>query len=111
MPTPRAFTLIELAAVVACLGLGGIMLNPLQPEGGLLKARSTARQLKDSTQQRGIHQGFVLWAQNNNDEYPLPAKIDKRNDTVKEKGRAKNTSANIMSVLIYNGFFSPELCV
>lgn len=69
------------------------------------------RQIKDSTQVRGIHQGMVLWAQNNSDVYPLPSVIDAKDETVAERGRAKDTTANIMSVLMYNGFFSPELCV
>jgi hypothetical protein len=75
------------------------------------KARASARQIKDSTQIRGIHQGMVMWAQNNNDSYPLPSVLDKANTTVKGPAAEKDTTANIISVMIYNGFFGPELCV
>ena len=44
------------------------------------------RLVKDSTQIRGIHQGMVLWAQNNKDQYPLPSVIDAHNDTVADQG-------------------------
>jgi hypothetical protein len=109
MPTPRAFTLVETAAVLLCLGVGAALLG--QPQDPLSKARASARQIKDATQIRGIQQGMVLWAQNNNDLYPLPSSVDKMNTTVADKGTAKDTTGNIYSMLIYNGFFSPELCV
>jgi type II secretory pathway pseudopilin PulG len=110
---PRAFTLIETAAVLACLGVGGVLLAPGQPGNPIAKARESARQIKDSQQLRGIHQSLVLWAQNNKDSYPLPSTIDKGDMTVKPTGSAqsKDTTANIFSVMIYNGFFSPELCI
>jgi hypothetical protein len=109
MPNSRAFTLVETAAVIACVGVAGALLA--QPGDPLVRARDSARQIKDSTQIRGIHQGLVLWAQNNNDLYPLPSKVDKRNTTVAALGADKDTTANCFSMLIYNGFFSPELCV
>lgn len=84
--------------------LVGIMLPALG------KARSSARQLKDSTQIRGIHQGMVLWGQNNSDMYPMPSVIDVQNATL-AAGTAKDLPRHMVSVLIYNGFFSPELCV
>lgn len=102
----RAFTVIELVvAVIVVLVLVAILLPAMAPS-----RCHGCRQIKDSTQIRGIHQGMVLWAQNNKDRYPLPSEIDAGNVTVAEDG-AKDTTANIMSVLIYNGFFSPELCV
>jgi hypothetical protein len=105
----RAFTLIELAAVVVCLGAGAALFS--QPRNPISKARESARQIKDSTQIRGIGQGLILWVQNNNDVYPLPSRVDEGNTTVADKGTAKDTTANCFSMLIYNGFFSPELCV
>jgi hypothetical protein len=101
----RGFTLIELAASVGAAGLlvsGAALVT--QP-------RDDARKLKDSTQIRGIQQGLVVWAQNNEDSYPLPSAIDKNNDTVKEQGRAKDTTANIYSTMVYIGALSPEIFI
>jgi len=101
----KGFTLIELLVVIAIIAL---LIGILLPALG--KARASARQLKDSTQIRGVHQGMVLWAQNNNDKYPFPSDIDKGNQTM-ALASPKDKPAHMMSVLVFNGFFSPELCV
>jgi len=95
-----------IAVAVCCLI--AIPVAVLLPALG--KARSSARQIKDSTQVRGVHQGMVLWAQNNNDEYPIPSRIDK-NDVTISAADGKDLPRHALSVLIYNGFFSPELTV
>ncbi len=117
----RGFTLIEagfsVAAVSGLLCLGA--LPRAQPEGkgggsllgSLAKARASARQIKDATLVRGIHQGLIMFAQNNKDSFPLPSVIDAKNDTVDVPGAEKDTTSHIMSVMIFNGFFGPELCV
>ena len=101
----KAFTLIELLVVIAIIAL---LIGILLPALG--KARASARQIKDSTQIRGVHQGMVLWAQNNSDNYPTPSQIDKGWTTL-SSNVVHDVPRNMMSVLIYNGFFSPELCV
>ena len=101
----KGFTLIELLVVIAIIAL---LIGILLPALG--KARASARQLKDSTQIRGVHQGMVLWAQNNGDRYPLPSDIDKADTTVTD-ANGKDLPRHMISVLIFNGFFSPELCV
>jgi prepilin-type N-terminal cleavage/methylation domain-containing protein len=112
---PRCgFTLVELAACVAAAGVvvAAAALGTGQPEGASKKAAGlTARLLKDQTQIRGIVQSCIVWAQNNKDAYPLPSVIDAADATVPEKGAAKDTSANIMSLLVYNGFVPVELLV
>lgn len=106
----RAFTAIELAACVSAAGvitsLGAVGLGG-QPGG----TKWEQNQKKDSTQVRGIHQAMVVFAQNNDDRYPLPSKLDAQNNTVKSGGRAKDTSANIYSILVFNGSISPEILV
>ncbi len=77
----------------------------------LARARASARQLKDSTQIRGILQSMVVWAGSNDGKLPLPSEHDKLDQTVSLNGRAKDTTANILSILIYNGFIAPELCI
>lgn len=109
----RGFTLVEAAAlclVGAGVLAGGIASQP-NDEAALARARQSARQLKDATQIRAIVQAMMIWSQMNKDVYPLPSMIDKQDSTVADKGRAKDTTANILSILAWNGSISPELCI
>ena len=102
----RAFTLIELLVVIAIIAL---LVGILLPALG--KARQSARQLKDSTQVRGILQSMVVWANNNAGEYPIPSRIDSGNQTTAATLETKNITSAVLSVLIFNGNISPELCI
>ncbi|CAG0992926.1 hypothetical protein PHYC_02398 [Phycisphaerales bacterium] len=106
------FTLIDLLVVLIVVAfVAGVIFIPMTARRGCCGSRP----IKDSTQIRGIHQGMVLWAQNNNDVFPLPSLADPDNSTIAlpqdTPAAAKNTTANIVSLMIYQGFFSPEICV
>ncbi len=105
----RAFTLIELSVVilVVAIVIAAVFFLWLPSLGK--SAGPTGRRLKDSSQIRSVVQAMVTSAGYNRDGYPLPSKLDTKDATVSEVGEAKNTSANILSLLIYNGHISPEI--
>jgi prepilin-type processing-associated H-X9-DG protein len=129
-----AFTLIELVAVVGTVvtsgavfalvlgpgGGGGQPAKEKQPQGpgkqaDQLKelgiARAKARQVKDEANLRSIIEAMHAWAKVNKDHFPLPSEIDVNGKTVAGADAAKDTTANIFSVLIYMGQISTDACV
>lgn len=105
--TTHAFTLIELLVVMAIISL---LISILLPSLG--KARDAARQLKDSNNIRSAVQGMVIWANNDQDDYPLPSKIDRGDQTIQAASSVeKDNTGNIFSLLIFNRYIPPEMCV
>ncbi|MBY0308894.1 MAG: hypothetical protein K2Q09_09150 [Phycisphaerales bacterium] len=102
----RAFTLVELGAALSVAGMA-VALGAAAARG----PRDRANQVKDATQVRVITQAMIIFATGNKDAYPLPSALDRNNDTVKDQGRAKDTTANIFSILIFNSSISPEIAV
>lgn len=101
----KAFTLIELLVVIAIIAL---LIGILLPALG--KARAAARQLKDSTQVRGIVQALVTFSGNNGDLYPLPSQLDKSNATVTATNASeKDLPRHMMSILVSQGFVPTEM--
>lgn len=111
----RGFTLIEVLVVVGIVLVlligAAVFFAGRAVGGGLTAARHSARELKCSTQVRATIQSMVTWANNNRGPYPLPSGIDTKNETVADVGAAKDHSANIFSLLIYNGFISSEILI
>ena len=107
MHRARAFTLIELLVTLLATTLIVTLVAIY-----LAADRRESRNHKDGQQLRAIHQGLVLWAQCGEDSYVLPSSLDAGNTTLADDGiTAKDTPGNMMSILIYNGFFLPEVCV
>lgn len=104
----RGFTILEaVALLVVVVVFVGLML----PAIGGPRRTCCSRQVKDSTQVRGITQALIVWANNNQNSYPLPSQLDLKNTTIGEHGKAKDTTGNIFSVLVFNSSISPEICV
>ncbi len=101
----RGFSVTDLLAVALCVPLVAAL-------GAVHADRATAsnRVLKDSTQVRGIGQGLILWGNANSDQYVMPGELDRENKTLPAE-LTKDLPRNIASVLVFNGFLSPELLV
>jgi prepilin-type N-terminal cleavage/methylation domain-containing protein len=112
MNRKRGFTLIELLVVMAIIAL---LIGLLLP--ALAKARATAKLTKDSSQIRGVHQSWLVFAREFNGILPTPGLIDRLPfNNVEEPGRGdedlhQNDTARLHSACIMNNSYSPDFCV
>lgn len=104
----RGFTIIEMLVAVLALVIIVAVVIITSP---ISNSKTPRHQLKDNTQQRGIGQAMYIWAGNNDDKYPLPSLLDVNDATVADAGRAKDTTANIFSILIDDGSITAEMCI
>lgn len=112
MTRKRGFTLIELLVVMAIIAL---LIGLLLP--ALAKARATAKLTKDSTQIRGIHQSWLVYAREFEGILPTPGLIDRLAfNGVEEPGRGpedpkQNDTARLHSACVMQNYYSPQLTV
>ncbi|MCA9305926.1 MAG: prepilin-type N-terminal cleavage/methylation domain-containing protein [Phycisphaerales bacterium] len=102
------FTLVELLVVIAIIAL---LIGILLP--ALSRARRNALQVKDMANVRGVMQGFITWANDNDQNYPLPSLIDLNNDCENSgpASTSKNRTGAIMSLMIFAKILTPEMMV
>lgn len=112
----RGFTLVDLAGTIVALtcagAIGALSLgDDVQDAEKDARQRAVEKRQQDSTHLRGIHQAMVLFAQNNKDYYVRPSLLDVSGDTIAGDKAAKDTTANILSVLVFNGFIGCDILV
>ncbi|MBX3374870.1 MAG: prepilin-type N-terminal cleavage/methylation domain-containing protein [Phycisphaeraceae bacterium] len=113
--TPRSrsrtgFTLIELLVVMAIIAL---LIGLLLP--ALAKARAQARLLKDATQLKQVHQGWVVFSRQFDGKFPTPGLVRRlqfNGQWIPGRGAEDlnaNGTAQIHSLCIMQNYYSPEI--
>ncbi len=124
----NGFTVVEACALAGLIGAGGaVVIVVEQPEPvrarplqgvdrnesafgtGFNAGRATARKIREEDALRGIGQSLTMWSEWNVGRYPLPSDLDRNDWTVAEQGRAKNTTANVFSSMVYQGLLIAEM--
>ena len=103
LPSRHAITLIELLAILLVLVIIVGILLPALP-----RHRTHPRYMRDMMALRQITQAMVVWADQNKDCYPLPSALDANNATLDQLASTKDTTGNILSILVMSGSIMPE---
>ena len=103
---PHAFKLRDavIATVVAAIGLSITVVF-------LSRLRANSWRQYDATCTRGVEQAMTVWANQNENQLPLPSRIDISDATILAPARSKDTTANILSMLLFAGHVSNEILV
>lgn len=111
----RAFTLVEASGIAILTAFVGVFAFVLASPAINGRTRSNSRTMRDATQLHNIVQALEIMAQHSGGPMPLPSDFDKADATIAlapgQSPRSKDTTANILSLLIWNGSLSPELFV
>jgi hypothetical protein len=102
----RGFTLVQTFVLILVIVVGIALLLPT-----LGHRRINRSQLKDSMHIRAVVQALWIWSANNKGRYPLPSVVDVDNATIAAPAETKDTTAHLLSMLVYNGTITPELLV
>lgn len=105
----RGVTVVEIITVLVVVAVVVAVAIPIVQM--FRPPRGCGYPMRDSSQLRGIVQAMSIWAGNNKGRYPLPSAIDLDNTTVAEAGSAKDTTANILSLMVFNGSVPTEILV
>lgn len=106
MSPRRGFTIVDALLLVSVVVVLAAVAVPV-----VQNVRHDGRVANDTKQIRGIHQGMIVWLPSNNDDYPRPSRFDRQNWSVPVEGKAKDTTANIYSMMIFSKALTPEIFV
>lgn len=106
MPSERGITRGEIMLVAACAGLVLALFALILAQG-----RRVSQELRGGVNVAGVTRALINWTSDNKGNFPTPSLLDPDNQTVADAGSAKNTTANILSILIWNQSVTPELLV
>jgi len=99
----RGLTRIEILVILSLILIGISILLP-----SLHKTRSNQQVFRRGVVVRTHMIALESWASTYSGAYPLPSIVDAGNTTFAETGRAKDTTSNIYSILIWNMLLTPE---
>ncbi len=105
----RGFTLVELLVVIAIIALLVGLLLP-----ALAKAQQSAKETKDATQIKQIHQAMLSWASKDKaGRLPIPGYINRCGNFANQgtEDPSLNTTQNLYSSMIAADYFKPDLLI